>query len=212
MYLAVVYADLGQSTPSDDEWQRALDAADNVDRLLALADFAQRNDRLEIVDQALARAILKQPGLRSAYMRRLRVLEIIGPATTALQLTEAMLSIWPEDVETRMHEIYLRLLLGTDVSAAEKEAEQISREVPPSGLSRSMVALARLKAGHPASALQVLGGVDLNVPPKNVSWPIYAAALAANGWKDEARAQAKKVATVRMLPEERSLIAPLLTK
>ncbi len=211
MYLAVVYADLHEMTSSNDEWQRALDAADNVDRLLALADFAQKNNRPEIVSEALARAILRQPGLRSAYVRRLRVLEIVGPAAEAHRLTREMIHLWPNDLETQLHEIYLRLLLG-DVDAAliEKEAEETARKLPPSGLSRSTVALARLNAHHPAGALQVLGDANIDVPPRNVSLTVYAAALAANGWKDKAQEQAERLATIRMLPEERALIAPLL--
>jgi tetratricopeptide (TPR) repeat protein len=211
MYLAVVYADLGMATPSNDEWQRALDAADNVDRLLALADFAQKNKRFEIVDEALGRATVKQPGLRSAFVRRLRVLELIGPTAKAHDLTLDMLSLWPNDPETHMHEIYLRLLLGNaNAALAEQEAERLSRKLPSSALSKSTVALARLKAGHPASALEALGGADINIPPANVSWPVYAATLAANGWREKARVEAEKLVTTPMLPEERTLIAPLL--
>ncbi len=211
MYLAVVYADLGQTTPSNDEWQRALDTADNVDRLLTLADFAQKNKHPEIVEEALGRATVKQPNLRSAYIRRLRVLEVIGPTEKAHQVAEQIVALWPEDAETRLHEIYLRLLLGSDAALAENEVGQLLRKVPANGVARSTIALARLKAGHPASALQVIGGADINVLPTNVSWPVYTAALAANGWKDRARDQAKRLATTTLLPEERALIAPLLT-
>jgi hypothetical protein len=190
-----------------------LEAADKVQTLLALADFAQRNQRLEIVERALASATVKQPALRSTYIRRLRILETIGPTAAAHQLTEEMLSLWPNDADTRMHEIYLRLLLGApDASLAEREAEELARKLPPSGASKSTVALARLKAGHPASALEALGGGDINLLPANVSWPVYAAALAANGWTDKARAQAERLTAVKMLPEERALIAPLIAE
>jgi hypothetical protein len=41
---------------------------------------------------------------------------------------------------------------------------------------------------------------------------VHAAALAANGWKDKAREEAQKVATTKLLPEERALVAPLLSE
>ena len=213
MYLAMVHATLGKTTLASDEWRRALDAADNVDRLLALADFAQKNNRLEVVDEALGRAILKQPGLRSAYIRRLHALETIGPADQAHELALEMLGLWPADAETRMHEIYLRLLLtspAADPDKAEEEAEQLYARMPPTALARSTLALARLKAGRPAAALETLGGADVNLTPKNISRPVYAAALAASGWKDKARNEAKRLITTPLLPEERALIAPLV--
>ena len=213
MYLAVVRSQLGETTAAANEWQRAVDAADTVEDLLAVADFAQKHGPPEIVDQALARAIVKQPGLRSAYVTRLRLLELSGPTDKAHSVAQEMVQLWPDDVSTRMHEIYLRLLLepsAQQAKASEREAEALSASVPAQGVTRSTIALARLRQGRPAAALEALSDSANHATAENVSWPIYAAALAANGWRDKARAEAEKLATAKLLPEERALIAPLL--
>ncbi len=215
MYLAVVRGRLGEGLAAANEWHMAFDFATTTEVLLALADYAQKNERPEIVDQALAKAIIKQPGLRSANVWRLRVLETIGPTANAHDLANDIIALWPEDIETRLHEIYLRLLLDTSVEnaqIAEREAIAISAKTRAEGLARSTIGLAKLRQGHPAAALDALGGSNLETPGPNVSWPVYAAALAANGWKEKARYQAEKLAAVKLLPEERALIAPLFAE
>ena len=53
---------------------------------------------------------------------------------------------------------------------------------------------------------------EAGIPSSAISYAVYAAALNANGWKDRARQEAGKLATVKLLPEERALIAPLLER
>jgi tetratricopeptide (TPR) repeat protein len=211
MYLAVVRARLDETAATDNEWQRALEAAGTADTLLALAEYAQKNGPAEIVDEALARAIIRQPGLRSAYVWRLRLLENIGPTQKAHDLAVEIMKLWPNDVATRMHELYLRLLLTSspvEAGAAEQEAESLRAMLPAEGMARSTIALARLKQGHAAAAREALSDSADQPPASNVSWPVYVAVLEATGWKDKARVEAQKLSAVTMLPEERALIAP----
>jgi tetratricopeptide (TPR) repeat protein len=213
MYLAVVRGRLGETAATANEWQRALEVAGSADTLLALADYAQKNGPPEIVDEALGRAIIKQPGLRSAYVSRLRLLETIGPTSKAQKVAAEMVRLWPDDTATQMHQIYLRLLTSAsqvEAKAAENDAEVLATRVSSDGVSRSTVALARLKQGHPAAAMEVLIDPAANLPASSISWPVYAAVLDANGWKDKAREEAQKLTAVKLLPEERALIAPLL--
>jgi tetratricopeptide (TPR) repeat protein len=215
MYLAVVRARLGETAAIENEWQRALEKADSTQNLLALADYAEKNDSLETAEAAYARAITKQPGLRSAYVARLRLLEAMGQTVQAHNVAAEMSRVWPGDLSTHIHDIYLRLLLGdseVDARSAEREAEVLVSKNPWDGVACSTLALARLKQGRAASALEALSDPKTNLPPSAISWPVYAAALAANGWKDKARAEAQKLTTVRLLPEERALIAPLIEK
>jgi tetratricopeptide (TPR) repeat protein len=213
MYLAVVRAQLGEAAATVNEWQRALEIAGTADVLLALAEYAQRNGPPEIVVEALARAIIRQPGLRSAYVWRLHLLENIGPTGKAHEVAVEMVGLWPDDIATRMHEIYLRLLLTSSVAeaeSAEQEAERLRAILPSEGVARSTIALARLKQGRAAAAREALSDTIDQPPPSNVSWPVYVAVLEATGWKDKAREEAQKLSAVRMLPEERTLIAASL--
>jgi hypothetical protein len=213
MYLAVVRDKLGEGLAATNEWQTAFELATTTDGLLALAEYAQKNGRPEIVDRALATAIIKQPGLRSAYVWRLRILENIGPTESAHDLANDMIALWPEDIETRMHEIYLRLLMNSSATEAEKadrQAESLAALIPTDGVARSTIALAKLRQGKASAALEALGVTGNQAPSSNISWPVYVAALSATGWKDKAREQAQKLATAPLLPEERALIAPIL--
>ena len=49
-----------------------------------------------------------------------------------------------------------------------------------------------------------------DLPVSEISWPVYAAALNANGWKEKAQTEAQKLTASRLLPEERALIAPFV--
>jgi hypothetical protein len=213
MYLAVVRSRLAEAAATVNEWERAVDAADTVQSLLALAEYAEKNGRLDVAEAAYAQTIRKQPELRSSYAARLRLLEAMGQTGNAHQLALEMAQVWPDDVGTHFHEIYLRLLQGasaSEVKAAEKEAEASISKNPWDGIARSTLALARLKLGRAAAALEVLSDPNTDIPASSISWPVYVAALAANGWKDKAREEALKITAVTILPEERALFAPLL--
>ena len=213
MYLAAIREKLGESTSSANEWTRALDAADSPRTLMGLADYAEKRNVLDIADAAYARLIKKQPALKSAYASRLKLAQVRGQTAQAHDLALEILRIWPEDDATRVREIYLRLLLdqsAAQVEAAEKEAAPFLARNPWDGVARSAVALAQLRQERFAAALTTLTDFTSQVPSSAISLPVYTAALAANGWKDKARDEAQKLATVKLLPEERALIAPLL--
>ena len=213
MYLAVVSVRLGETTAAANEWYRALDTARSPRTLIGLADYAEKNGVLGIADAAYARLITKQPALKSAYLSRLQLTETRGQTAKARAIAAEIVKIWPEDIDTHIHEIYLRLLLaGSEVEAeaAEEQAEAFVSQNPWDGSARTTLALARLRQGKAAAALNALTEFTPEVPSSAISEAVYAAALAANGWQDKARAEAQKLATVKLLPEERALIAPLL--
>jgi len=213
MYLAVVQAKLSEPTSSENEWARALDSAETPRTLIGLADYAERMQAFEIADAAYARLIKKQPALKSAYASRLKLAQVRGQTSQAHDLAVEILRIWPEDDATRVREIYLRLLVeqsAAQASAAEKEAALFLARNPWDGVARSAVALAQLKQERFAAALTTLTEFNSQVPSSAISLPVLAAALAANGWKDKALEEVQKLATVKLLPEERALIAPLL--
>jgi len=208
MFLAVVRSKLGESVASDNEWERALDEADSLAKLLGLADFAEKNGALTTADAAYARAIAKEPGLRAAYHARLRLAEALGQTPKAHKIAKEIVRLWPDDTPTKVREIYLRLLLDTSAETsrtAEKEIAAIMAKNPWDTAAATTLALARLRQGHIAAALEAAPQPGPGVPP---SAPL-AVAWAANGWKDRARDELNKLATAKLLPEERALISGL---
>jgi tetratricopeptide (TPR) repeat protein len=209
MFLAVVSAKLGKTVVSENEWDRALQGADSLQKLIALASYAEQNGALETADAAYARAIAKQSKLRAAYAARLRLAEALGDTARAHIMAKEIVRLWPDDMATRVHEIYLRLLLdpsGTEAKTAEEEVARIAAKNPWDGAAQTTLALARLRQGRMAAALEAAPQPGPGVPAS----PALAVAWAANGWKDKAQEEIKKLATVKLLPEERALIAPLL--
>jgi hypothetical protein len=155
--------------------------------------------------------ISKEPGLRSAYQARLRLAETLGETAKAYHVAKEIVRLWPNDTTTRVRAIYLRLLLNTsaaDARAAETEINAILVRTPKNDAAATTLALARLRQGRVAAALEAAPQPGPGVSP---SAPL-AVAWAQNGWKDLAREEVKKLETVKLLPEERALISGLSTQ
>ncbi|HJT80906.1 MAG TPA: hypothetical protein VJ719_06900 [Chthoniobacterales bacterium] len=213
MYLAVVRLKLNDPTAAANEWIRALETADTPRSLIGLADYAEKNGKVDIADAAYERLIKKQPELKSTYLSRFQLAQSLGQTDKAHELALEIIHFWPEDDATHMREIYLRLLLDPSADtavAAEAEAGPFVARNPWNGAARSALAFAQLRQGKAAAALNTLTEFTPGIPFSAVSASVYAAALAANGWTDKARAQAESLKTESILPEERALIAPLL--
>src|SRR5205085_1386148 len=94
--------------------------------------------------------------------------------------------------------------------AAEREADVLVKKQPLNWQARATLGLARLRLGHKEDALaairqpRVTGGE----PPGALA--VRAAILAANGYEEGARNDARLVSAKPLLPEERALIVPLL--
>src|SRR4051794_10950972 len=112
IYTAIARSHLGEQTGAKNEWQRALDAADNVDKMTVVAQQAERNGALETADAAWAKVIADAPRTRPAYDARLRIVEQLGDTTKAHEIAATMLKIWPDDTKAQQEELYLRLLIG----------------------------------------------------------------------------------------------------
>ncbi len=213
MYLAIVRSKLGEVTAGSNEWYRALELAHSPRALIGLADYAEKMGALEIADAAYSRLIQKQPGLKFAYLSRFQLAQVRGRTAEARDFATQIVRRWPEDDPTRVREIYLRLLLTLDeqeAKRAEEETVPLLLRNPWDGGARSALALARLKQGKNEAALTTLTEFMPGVPSSAVSASVYAAALKANGWSDQALEQAQKLATQKILPEERALIASIL--
>ena len=210
------------ATAIRNDWASALAAAGReVGKLLNVADYAEKNGALDTARDAYTAARTAAPRLRAAYLGEMRTAgaggEDGGNGTARIHATlAAMLAQWPEDAAVRNDEAYLRLLVNgpaADPRGAERTAEELIAREPASLPHRVLLALARLRQDRPAAALEAFGGVRLPdggvAPPSALA--IHAAALAANGYPEPARQEARTALDSRQLrPEERVLLETAL--
>ena len=213
MYLAVAQAHLGSATAATNEWQRALQVANTTEKLLMVAANAEQNSATDIANAAYSEAIKTAPTNRAAYAGRLRLALAGGKTAQAQTIAAEIAQIWPDDTAARNQAAYLRLLLGASgdaAEAAERDAQVLVAKEPRNWQARATLGLARLRLGRNKEALAAIReprvtGVE---PPGALA--VRAAILAANGYEDGARSDARLLAAKPLLPEERALIAPLL--
>ena len=213
MCLAVAQTHLGSATGATNEWQRALQVATTPGKLMALARYAEQNSATDIADAAYLETTKLAPQTRSAYAGRVRLALAAGHTGEAQKIASEISRIWPDDANARNQDEYLRLLLSPSddlAQAAERDAQVLVAKEPRNWSARATLGLARLRLGRKQEALaairrpRVTGGE----PPGALA--VRAAILAANGYTDPARNDARLVSANPLLPEERALIAPLL--
>jgi hypothetical protein len=212
-YLAVAQMHLGSATGATNEWQRALQVANTPEKLLALANYAEQNSANDVADAAYSEAIKVAHKNRGAYTGRLRIALAAGQTAQAQTIAAEIAQLWPDDAAARNQEAYLRLLLGASgdaAQAAERDAQLLVAKEPRNWQARATLGLARLRLGRNKEALAAIReprvtGVE---PPGALA--VRAAILAANGYEQGARNDARLLGAKPLLPEERALIAPLL--
>jgi hypothetical protein len=214
MYLATARTRLGEAVSATNEWQRALEAAaNNSDKLLALATYAEQNHANDIADAAYAQAISPAPKNRAAYAGRLRVAEASRRTADAGALAAEIVKLWPDDAAARNEDAYLQLLLGASdgaAEAAERQAQVLLSQEPWNWAARATLGLARLRLGKKEDALAVFRNVQATGSEPPGALAVRAAILAVTGYEEGARGDARLLGQEHLLPEERALIAPLL--
>jgi hypothetical protein len=101
MYLAVARTRLGEATAATNEWQRALEAANTPEKLLALAGYAEQNHANDVADRAYSEAIKLAPKNRGAYAGRLHVALASDHTAEAQTIAAEIVKIWPDDAAAR---------------------------------------------------------------------------------------------------------------
>ena len=213
MYLATARTRLGEATAATNEWNRALEAANTPEKLLALASYAEQNHANDIADAAYSEAIKLAPQNRAAHAGRLRVAEAAGHTAEAQTVTAEIVQLWPDDAAARNEDAYLRLLLGASdgaAEAAEREAQVLVAQEPSNWAARATLGLARLRLGRKEDALKAFRDVRATGSEPPGALAVRAAILAVNGYEEGARGDARNLGAEHLLPEERALIAPLL--
>jgi hypothetical protein len=213
MYLAVAQARLGSATSATNEWQRALQVANTPEKLLTLATNAEQNSVPDIADAAYSEAIKTAPTNRAAYAGRLRLALAAGKTAQAQTIAAEIAQIWPDDAGARNQDAYLRLLLGASggaAEAAERDAQLLVAKEPRNWQARATLGLACLRLGRNQEALAAIREPRVTGVEPPGALVVRAAILAANGYDEGARNDARLLAAKPLLPEERALIAPLL--
>src|SRR5436189_6038 len=215
MSLAIAQAHLGSATAATNEWQRALEAANTADKLLAVAGYAEQNSVNDIADAAYSGAIKIAPKNRAAHAGRLRVALTSGHTAEAQTVAAEIAQLWPDDAAARNQDAYLRLLLGASdgaAEAAEQQAQVLVAQEPSNWLARATLGLARLRLGKKKDALAAIRAPRVTGVEPPGALAVRAAILAVNGYEEGARGDARNLGAEHLLPEERALIAPLLVE
>jgi len=214
MYLAMARTHLGEATGATNEWQRALEAANTLEKLLALAQYAEQNHAGDIADKAYSEAIKLAPKNRAAYAGRLRIALASEQTAQAQTVAAEIVRLWPDDAAARNQDAYLRLLLRQlpdgAAEAVERQAQIFVAQEPWNWSARATLGLARLRLGRKEDALAVFRTVRATGSEPPGALAVRAAILAVNGYEEGARGDARNLGAERLLPEERALIAPLL--
>jgi hypothetical protein len=219
MYLARCSAQLGEKTAAENNWKRALEAAGgDVGKLITLANYAEKNGANEIAENAYSAAATESPKFRPAQEGRLRTAQAVRDTKKMHTVLAEMLRTWPNDPAIQNDEAYTRLLLApknaagnAELRSIEKLAGKLVEREPASLPHRTLLALARLRAGRAEDALSVYK--DLRVPQNALTGSalvVHAAVLAATGHMEDARTEAAQIAADKLPSEERALIQDLL--
>lgn len=233
MYLARCFMQQGQQNGADNNWQRALEAASgNANKLLMLADYAEKNGAKTIALKAFEAAAAAAPRMRDAQQGRLRLAYDARDTRMVHRVLAEELKIWPNDIGLQHEEAYVRLLLlppvavrgaepstpatpeETSHSAEIKSIEQLAaallEQEPLRMTHRTLLALARLKQSRAADAFAAYRG--FTPVPAEVSagaLAVHAAALERTAHHSEARKEASQIPPAKLLPEEAQLIADI---
>ncbi len=213
MYLASTRQKLGEAIAARNEWNRALEAANDKEKFSALAAYAEASGAPDIAKAAYSSVIKLAPHDRQAYLGELRVVKSLGETAAAYELATNCVRLWPNDETIRLDKLYLKLLLGAssgEIKETEKEASVAFAQDRSNWTVRATLGLARLRLGQVTPALKAFAGTS-PIEPNEISpgaLAVRAAVLAANGWKEEAKTDADNLAAAKLLPEERALIAP----
>ena len=217
MYLARTNAQLGEKAASENNWQRALETAHgDPNKLVMLANYAEKNGALEVAGAAYDEAAAESPRLRAAHQGRLRLAQGTRETKKIHAVLADMLAIWPNDPAVQNDEAYTRLLL-TEPSQVESKKEEVEKieqlamqlvQREPSSLPhRTLLALARLRLGKYSDAMDAYGNIQVAPSALTPSaLAVHAAVLVANGRSEDAATEMREVDRKHLLSEEAALV------
>ncbi|MBS0656784.1 MAG: hypothetical protein JSR82_00895 [Verrucomicrobia bacterium] len=214
LYLARALAQMGDKVASDNRWLKARQATNGAtDKLLVVARYAERAGNFGAAEAAYRQVAETSPEIRPLQETFLRFLSENGDTPKVHRQIRAMLRIWPQDPSLQNDDAYLSALRNESLEAALATAERLVAASPTSLPHRTTLALARLRLGRNADALQTFRNLNI---PENVALPntrlIHAMALQSCGFGIEARAEASRVPRTKLRAEERVLLDQILSR
>ena len=168
MYLARCNQQLGEVIAGQNNWQRALEAAQNdPQKLLILADYAEKNGATKIAETAYNIVARDTPHTRAAQQGRLRLAQPTRNTRKIHTILAEMLQQWPNDTAIQNDEAYTRLLLlpggTTSVSSESGDSAQAN---PSLGAAKSEIRNPKSEnAAPPAITDNKEPGIATSSPP-----------------------------------------------
>jgi len=202
-------AERGGALDAEAHWNHAISlAGTDADRLRFVANFAEQSHANDAALKAYEELTHIPEETKAAYLGIERVGRRTGDATTERTAAEKVAAAAPDDPNAANHLAYLNLLLNNDVDSNTVTAKSLAEKYPDRLSYRVTAALGCLRQDDPSSALaQFKAPVPIDWKRTQPAWrAVYAAALAANGRKDEAQAMVATIPLDRLNSEERALV------
>lgn len=202
-------AERGSILDAEAHWNHAISlAGTEPEKLRFVANFAEEShagDAALKAYEALAR--FPEDG-RDAYLGIERIGRRSGDAKTEQAAAEKVAAASPDDPNAIARLAYLNLLLNRNVNESVATAKRLVEKYNDRLAYRVTAALGYLRQKDPASAMaQFNAPVAIEWKRTQPAWrAVYAATLAANGRKDEARDMIAAIPLDRLNAEERALI------
>jgi hypothetical protein len=212
MYLARCAEKMDEPRARDAHWDAAVDAAgNNVEKLLQVGQYAARNGAITVADKALRAAAQAAPNSLPVSQALVNLYEARGETRKMQETLGAMLVLAPHDAGLRNEAAYIDALLGERVPAALATARALVKADPSNLSYRVTLALAELRSDDALAAYDAFAGANpgqAGLPPRQVA--VYAAMLWAASYDRQAHEAVNGIVLDQLLPEERTLLKPIL--
>ncbi len=208
LFLARSLMEQGALSKADLHWRRAhLAAAPSPEQVWFVGNYAEKIGQTDQAELAFRSLTSNASVARAAYEALLRLTEKQRDAGKSRDILNAMHERWPADAAIANDYAYLSLLQGMEVEACLKTAQRLVEKAPSSLPHRTTLALAYYRLNQPGPALAVYSRIV--VPWDQVAGSqriVYAAVLALNGQKAEAKAQLGSIRKETLRAEELALM------
>lgn len=188
-------------------WTRALNAANGVQPLMYIAQYAERIGDIHNAISAYERLASHQMAARIAFLSLVRLRQKLPDTYALRQVFDRMSKISQNDPVISNDLAYLNLLLNEKIDESIRIAQHLTDTMPHMLAFRITLALGHLRQQEPTKALEPLTNLQIDWNTTQVSWrAIYAAVLAANKRIQEAQALTAEIPAATLRPEELALI------
>ena len=198
-------------------WDRAIGlAASDPLKLRFIAGFADKSSAPDAAEKALLQLARFPEHASYAYSSLQSIAIRTGDTRAQRMAAEKMVMLRGEDPNAQGQFIYLNLLTGNDVPGNLEKAKQLVAKYPDRLSFRIAAALGHLRKQEAAPALTQFvgpkGAPEIQWSRTEPAWQaVYAAVLQANDKLEEAKQLASGIQAAQLRPEERELIAPILS-